>query len=287
MNPIVRLLALLILTLPVPSVAGHVPPGEPRFGVNLIAVSPSQLGQEFTLIVRAGSARHGSGCTGDVTVSIPEGLTVIRGETSRRVRFGAGSPSDLEWQITVRPERLGQFSARAVIHISCGSQPAWDEAETRIDFDVQRDTILVHGGYATRHERMQDGKLFRYGGSRIVRMEGTDLMVVQPGHMVRIANSESLAPEDIVQHPKLLTLPIARCTNCAALKQGIRIRCVVTVSRDGAVTWIEGPENGAEKIDPNILTAVENALRSARFQPAQAKGGPVDDWGEVDVMVQP
>ncbi len=88
--------------------------GEAYFGVGLrIGVTP-HLGEVFPLRVSAASAQHATDCIGRVKIDIPDGIEVVKGDTSRDVHVSIREMKhlDQEWLVFLRVARAGAYVIR-------------------------------------------------------------------------------------------------------------------------------------------------------------------------------
>jgi hypothetical protein len=100
-----------------------------------------------------------------------------------------------------------------------------------------------------------------------------------------LEEDEQRSPRQINSRPELLKGSEIHCRNCG-LSGEVMIPVVVTVGKNGSVTWIR-PRPPADPIDPRIWAAVLEGLELYQFQPALSPEGPVADYADLRVRVVP
>jgi len=272
--------ALILGAAPASGTQGDPPgwTGVPRFGLLLTIAEQPRLEEKFRIRVAAGG-RARRDAVGEVHISIPPGIEVVEGDTARQIHPNPPQsplkivPPDYEWDLYLRPSRMGKFLIQGWMRIYRETPQRWDESESILEFDVRADTVIVSRfGHPIRHERIVDGRRFRYGGKHMVLIDAPEPWL-----------ADAHGPQS---DPEAIDRPEGVCPGCDLTEPKV-LRYVVTVGTDGSVRWIEPRPPDAPPEDPRILEAAESAVKKWRFRPARFGDRAIANWAEVDVTVQP
>jgi hypothetical protein len=106
-----------------------------------------------------------------VHISIPDGLTLVAGDTSFAVDVHRILPAR---HFTVRPQHSGTFEIRGIVAI--GSTPGnADLMEVGLPVAVFGDTMTTGGPIHHRIESRRGGQRFRYAGSWLLPVDEAEV----------------------------------------------------------------------------------------------------------------
>jgi len=269
---ILGLLALLVLAPEVS--AGYGNEGEPSFGISGYFQSAPRLGQPVTLLVRVwGEDTYLEPITSVARVSVPEGITVLSGDTVTVAHVDRYTRKRAERlaPITIRPDRYGTYTIRGWLGIDAGSLHGSDETDFLLNFTIQPDNETYdRAPRTTRYENVRNGQRYRYAGRYLVPIDST----------------QALLEEEITSKPRARDQEAAACHTCPGPLPTV-VPFVVMVGSDGTMResrFLDIQEEGT--VDAMLVSAARSALTAWTFEPAKAGSLPVADYVVVRVPVK-
>lgn len=239
------------------------------FGLSIFASPQIPVFQDTLVLYADASALAGHGPEGRVRITLPEGLTLVSGDTAFTVSVRRVLPPH---HFTVRPERPGTFEVRGTLSIltAPGEEDFYDIG---LPVTVTGDTLTPGGPVVHRIESRRAGQRFRYAGSWLLPVdEGESFDAVkfeQSG--TRAQPAEAL---------------VAKCPECPSTGADTAL-FVVVVDKNGNVANAHalGLPGRHGSSDTRVVAAGRAALSKGRFKPAQQNGHPVADWLYVRIPV--
>ncbi len=266
---------LAAISIPAPSASANSgAEGEPGFGISGYFKTAPRLDEPTTLLVRVwGEDTYDRPITSVASISVPEGIEVLRGDTvsvvhvSRYARKHAGRLI----QLVIRPVRIGIYQIRGCLRIEGGDEHGSDETDFLLPLTVEPDTVIyARAPRATRFENVRRGQRYRYAGPYLVPIDST----------------QALLQEEITDKAKAKTQEPADCPNCPGPLPAV-VPFVVMVGSDGRVRESRLLDmEYAGTVDPALVAAAAGALARWEFTPALAGDRPVADYVVVRVPVR-
>jgi len=211
------------------------------------------------------SALFGHGPMGMVRVALPEGLSLVAGDTVFAIAVQALAPPR---RFTVRAERPGRYEVRAtmVIDSASGDQDLFDVG---LPVVVTGDTLTASYSIVHRAETRHNGQRFRYSDGWLVPIDDTEAF-------------DAVDFERTGVRSRALETPAAVCSDCS--RAGVdTLLFVVAVDPRGAVRSSMLAGRIGEKAYPHRQAAGRAALSKWRFEPARCNGQPVTDLAHVRI----
>ena len=219
----------------------------------------------LTLYVAAQVAR-GRGRFGTVHISIPQGLTLVSGDTVFTAALSGGGPP---YRFSVRPDHPGVYEVRGVMNVVRAPGES-DFSEVSLSVVVEGRTLRPMSNTIHRLETTRGGRRFRLAGPWLVPMDDRDTF-------------DNVDFEHAGVSARVVQGPSAVCPGC---REGVTVAFVVVVDKMGRV--IQAEAEGQQDQMPQSVKAIEAAravLSAWRFEPARIKGKATNDWCRVSVPV--
>lgn len=199
-----------------------------------------------------------------VRVDVISGAQVVHGEIEHEVTDSGGS-------FPVRLRRAGTepIELRCTLRLPGEGPSSYYLARSLLVMRVEGNQLVETQNRLLQQIGVLNGIRFRYGAE----------------YPVVVDEDETESPVEFSARPQLLRASTAKCESCG-LKGPIDVEAVVTVGRDGSVTWIR-PKPLGEGIENEVWEAAKRELMGFRFQPALSRGKAVADYAIVSVKVLP
>ncbi len=242
--------------------------GWEQFGVSLAPTEHVGSDGSWRIMVWAWSesdSLHGTVAT--VRLEPGPDLECATEDRTKTVPLGPTGAGTMNWPVTLITQGDGPRHISATIRIGHSGGPAIDEQEVRLDVTIHEGSVHVERQERIRATRVERGQRFRYGGK----------------YLVAIDESETTRPR-IDSRPSIKREYVAQCPSCAA--DSDKADLVVTVGRNGRVTWVQPRRPWNSNIAPQLLEAAIEGAKKWRFEPAHSNGRPVADWATISVIVR-
>ncbi|HYQ89180.1 MAG TPA: hypothetical protein VEU09_06105 [Candidatus Binatia bacterium] len=242
--------------------------GWEQFGVGLLPADHVGSDGSWRIMVSTWSesdSLHGTVAT--VLLEPGPNLECATEDRTKTVPLGPTGAGHVSWPVRFVTKGDGPRRIVATIRIGRPGGPAIDEQEVRLDVTIHEGLVQVERQDKIRTTRVERGQRFRYGGR----------------YLVAIDESETVHPRIDVR-PSIKREYVARCPSCAA--ESDKVDLVVTVGRNGRVTWIQPRRPWNSNIAPELLEAAIQGAKRWRFEPARSNGKPVADWATISVIVR-
>ena len=247
--------------------------GEPTFGIAGYFRTPPRLNEATSILVRVwGEDSYEQSITSVARISLPDGIELVTGDTvsvahvHQRSRKHAGRV----FQIVIRPVRPGHYTIRGWLGIDAGEERGTDESDFNLALDIGPDTVAyARAPHPTRFENVRHGHRYRYAGR----------------YLVPIDTTQALLEEEITHKAKPELREPAICPGCPGPLPTV-VPFVVMVGSDGRIResrFVDMQEVGT--MDPALIAAAAQAVKSWEFEPARAGDRAVADYLVVRVPV--
>lgn len=239
------------------------------FGLSIFASPQVAVFQDTLTLYADASALAGHGPEGRVRVTLPEGLTLVSGDTAFSVSVRRVLPPH---HFTVRAEHPGTFEVRGTLSIATapGEEDFYDIG---LPVAVAGDTLTPGSPIVHRIESRRGGRRFRYAGSWLIPIDEGEVF-------------DAAAFERSGTRARATGALVSACPECPSAGADTAL-FVVVIDKNGDATNAHalGLPGRHGLPDARVVAAVRATLSRSRFQPARLNGQPVADWLYVRIPV--
>jgi len=262
MSRILKALAFVLMALPSAAWAwvGQ-GPGQSPCGLGAWFSDPLKVGKPVRVWFSM-DGRYNGGALGTARIRLPSGLRLLTGDT-----LFVGRPGS-EWVLKAVPEGEGDYVITGSLTFT-RSDGIVDESDMRLAFSLRGEKASIEGSEPTRFETLRNGQRYRYGGRFLVPIDG----------------AEAITQADIERSGRRASGPRVLETSCASCKGDQVLPMVAFIGADGRVVGGQ-LRNSLRRFREDLVAAAMEAMGTAQYRPAQAKGKAVADWLLVDVRVR-
>ena len=232
------------------------------FSVDLVPLAPMVVGHDLDVGMLV-SGHLGDDAVARVQVSTPDGLQIAAADSSFSTPLVGAVPMHL---LHVKAQRSGQYvlHARATV-VQGGRERA--VAEVALPVQVSGDTLLAGPRNWYRSELVEGDQRYRVNGQWLVPIDGPEEV-----------DAADMLAEPV--KPAIVKQGAARCPNCGASLESVRV--LVVVDRSGMVrhAWAVGESRTGAAAD-----TAQTAVARWMFAPARIGRTPVTDCMIVSVPI--
>lgn len=246
-----------------------------NFGIDLW-VDPRSYNSEGVWSVAVTVDNHLSN-DGVAHVGVSHGVEIVKGDTVRSI-----PPNRIiMWPLYLRRSQVSRVKLTGSVRLQGNDSTSYDIGEQIVELGFDEKGMQVLDKRVTREIAVRKGQRFRYAGMVMVPVDSDD--VESPSHF------DSRA--------ELRKGKAIECRGCG-LDSTIEVWVLVTVGRNGKVTWIQPPHpyigtrvdrhgKALRPVDASIWPAVSDGVRRYKFRPAKVDGRTTADWATLTVQVVP
>ncbi|MGI9078627.1 MAG: hypothetical protein ACR2G6_15050 [Gemmatimonadaceae bacterium] len=236
------------------------PAGKVAIALGIFSAPADTATQDtLTLYVTTAAAKGRRG-PGSVRIALPQGLTLVSGDTAFTAPVTTGQTPR---RFAIRADRPGTYELRGLMKLDRALGES-DLSEVSLTVVVEGRTLRPKSNVIHRLETTSNGKRFRMAGQWLVPMEADEVF-------------DNVEFQRSGTRPQVVQGPPATCADCEATE----VSFAVVVDKTGKIIQMN-PEGHPS---PKALEAAKAAMAAWRFKPAHLYDQPVTDWAQVTVPV--